>query len=281
MSALPIKLSEDWLEYSAEWILHEPILQRHGIVSKSKNTINQIMNKPSMNQLLEVGSKIGKFFGSMKRMAYIPLTAATLGFAILTLTPEKAKAQCCGLDYTMVGGGVWYESTRDDYYANKDNWWTKDGVGYNVSVKWQHGHMRYEITWATAKHVKYQDADNRYKAYFPRIGGGIWYTPSDAEARIIPYGQLDGGWIRTIMKWSRQFPGSSDSVDGKPFHYSQINPYVGATLWIEINIDERFKIAATGNVLMIPNGKLDNIKGGAVTPDFKRGGQAGIYIILY
>jgi hypothetical protein len=283
MSAIPIKLSDDWLDYSTDWTSHEPVLQRHSIVSKSKNTFNQIMNKPSMNQLLEIKEKIGKFFWSMKRMAYYPKTAlsVTLLAAALAWNPQEAKAQCCGLDYTMFGGWVWYESTRDDYYANKDNWRTRDGVWYHLAIKWQNGHMRYEIIWATATHTKYQDADNRYKAYFPRIGGGIWYSPSDAEARLVIYGQLDGGWIRTIMKWSRQFPGASDAVNGKPFHYSQINPYVWWTLWVEINIDERFKIALTGNLLMIPNGKLDNIKGGAVTPDFKWGAQVGMYFILY
>lgn len=276
MSAIPIKLSDDWLDYSAEWIPHEPVLQHGSLVGSSKNTLHTIMHKPSMKQLLEIGKKLGTFFGKAKRIVYIPLIAwALLGWA------EKVNAQCCGLDYTMIGGWVGYESTRDDYYANKDNGWTRDGVGYHLAIKGQKWHLRYEILWATATHEKYQDADNRYKAYFPRIWGWIGYSPSDAESRLVVYGQVDGWWMRTIMKWSRQFPWSSDAVDGKSFHYSQVNPYIWATLWVELNVDERFKIAATGNVLMVPNGKLDNIPWWAVTPDFKWGAQVGMYFILY
>lgn len=266
---------DDLLEYSSERIPHEPVLQypdRKHVVTRAKNVFANVMQKPSMQQVLDIGTKIGNFFSRGKRLLYIPL---------ILFSVNKLNAQCCGLDYTMVGGWVGYESTRDDYYANRDNWWTRDGVGYHLSVKWQHGHMRYEITWATANHEKYQDADNRYKAYFPRVWWGIGYSPSDAEARLVIHGQVDGGGIRTIMKWSRQFPWAVDQWWWKSFHYSQINLYVWATLWTELNVDERFKIAATGNILMIPNGKLDNIPGGAVTPDFKWWVNVGLYFILY
>ena len=276
MSAIPIKLSDDWLDYSAEWILHEPVLQRHGIVSKSKNTFNQIMNKPSMNQFLEIKEKIGKFFGSMKRMAYIPLIAGALA-----LTPEQAKAQCCGIDYITIGWWVGYESTRDDYYANKNNGRTKDGIWYNAKLMGQMGHFRFQVVWATAKHEKYQDADNRYKAYFPRLWGGIWYSPSDPEARIVVYGTLDAWWIWTIMKWSREFPGSRRKWWSTDFKYSQINTFFGGTLWLQVNVDERFMLDFSADALTVLNGKLDNIKGGAVTPDIKWGVHVGIYFILY
>ncbi len=243
------------------------------------NRVLQIMEKLSINQLLEVWKKISSFFNNAKRMAYIPLTA-TLLLAAMALKPEQAQAQCCWVGYTMIGWWVSYESTRDDYYANKDNGRTRDGVWYHLSVKWQHGHMRYEITWATAEHEKWQDDDNRYKAYFPRLWWGIWYAPLDAEEVLVIYGQINGGWIRTIMKWSRQFQWSSNAVNWKTFNYSQLNAYVWWTLWLELNVSERFKIAATGNVLMIPNGKLDNIQWWAVKSDFIWWWQLGFYFIM-
>lgn len=104
------------------------------------------------------------YIQKLKRAAYIPLIAGALA-----MTPQESQAQCCGLDYSMVGVSGGSTSTRDDYYANRKNGWTRDGYMVGAQRAWQSGHYRGEVDLGTSKNTKYEGEDrkNRYKAYFP------------------------------------------------------------------------------------------------------------------
>ncbi len=233
MSALPIKLSDDWLDYSAEGILHEPVIQTDGIVSNSKNKFNQIMNKPSMNQLLEVWKKIGDFFNRAKRMAYLPKTAVSVAAlsAALAANPTVWNAQCCGIDYNMLGIYWSAHTEHNDAYANRVNGHTYDWRNawlYSAWIWWD-GLMRWRYSvsawgWYTEK---YQDSKNNYRKYNFEAKWNIWlwfFTDRNNSESLY--------WIFVTWWWWVEKDFWTALIRWHTVYLTKWKPFLEAQLWL-------------------------------------------------
>jgi hypothetical protein len=231
-------------------------------------SLQQLLRLPSGKQVLESMKEVWAWVNSMKNKLYLPLSMVSL---MSLANMNTAQAQCCGLDYSMIGVSAWIESTWDDYYANRSNGWTQDGQAIEWKWVWTWGRYRGELSAGTAKHTKWQDSANSYKAYFPRISTAHGISFTDSEAFLVPYAQAQGGMLRTFMSGERA---------GKAFVYDKANFFVWAQLWLEANIAELFKIGVAANWKMIPSGELDNISWWAIKADHIIAGQVYILYII-
>lgn len=264
MSTLPLSLPNDWQEYTSEGIPYwNEQLWYWNVVWNSKNSIDKLLNAPSISKLLEIKQKVGRFFLWFLRKKYLPYLLVWTWALSLTNTAQWQ------IDYSMIWWSIGYQTTWDDYNPNIKNGRTKDGKAYDIRYVASWTNVRGQLMLWVSTLEKFEDVNNYYRATHIRLWTSVNILLfSDSEDNTVYYIWPYAGVVNSNLKWKVEWVLDENDLwfRWNWFASKTFNSYDRRSFetWliggVEFNVADRVKIGIEGSYLVVPKWTLDNIR---------------------